>query len=210
MPKLLPTWLLLAIPLAGWTFGWVYLWQAQLFERYGREPGPALTVFEDTAGDLRVLWVASGIGLFLSVVGVSLLASRRLFAADSPGWSRVWLVSGAVLLALGLSLPILFPSKTVMVLDERLQVFTVESRWLYAKTADVLPFDEIARVNLRVHRKLQRIGNSEACQVGRGLSIVRGDKTWLDIPSGFDHEAVASGVSGAAGVPLDETGLKEC
>ncbi len=210
MPKLLRTWLPLSIPLAGWTLGWVYAWQAQLLERYGREAGPGLTVFEDTAGDLRVLWIASGIGLFLSIVGVSLLVSRRTFAADSPGWSRVWLVSGVVLLALGLSLPILFPSKTVMVLDERLGVFTVESRWLYAETADVLPFDEIARVNLRVHRKLQRIGNSEACQVGRGLSIIRRDKTWLDIPSGFDHEAVASGVSDAAGVPLDETGLKEC
>lgn len=210
MPKLLPTWLLLAIPLAGWTLGWIYAWQAQLLERYGREAGPGLTVFENTAGDLRVLWIASGIGLFLSAVGVSLLVKRGVFASDSPGWSRVWLVSGVVLLALGLSLPILFPSKTLMVLDERLQVFTVESRWLYVETADVLPFDEIARVNLRVHRKLKRIGNREACQVGRGLSIIRRDKTWLEIPSGFDHEAVASGVADAAGVPLDKTGLKEC
>ena len=210
MPKRSRTWLLLAIPLAGWAFGWVYVWQAQLFERYGREAGPGLTIFEDTAGDLRILWIASGVGLFLSAVGVSLLVIQGIFRSDSPTWSRVWLVSGVVLLALGLSLPILFPSKTVMVLDERLQVFTVESRWLYTETADVLPFGEIARVNLRAHRKLQRIGNSEACQVGRGLSIIRRDKTWLEIPSGFDHEAVASGVSDAAGVPLDRTGVKEC
>ena len=210
MRKLLRVWLPLAVPLAGWTFGWIYVWQAQLFERYGREAGPGLTIFEDTAGDLRILWIASGVGLFLSAVGVSLLVIRGIFRSDSPGWSRVWLVSGVVLLALGLSLPILFPSKTVMVLDERLQVFTVESRWLYTETADVLPFDQIARINLRAHRKLQRIGNSEACQVGRGLSIIRRDKTWLEIPSGFDHEAVASGVADAAGVPLDKTGAKEC
>ena len=89
MRKLLRVWLPLAIPLGGWTFGWVYAWQAQLFERYGREAAPGLTIFENTTGDLRVLWVASGIGLFLSVVGVSLLLNRGIFASDSPGWSRV-------------------------------------------------------------------------------------------------------------------------
>ena len=210
MPRLLRTWLPLSIALTGWTLGWIYAWQAQLFERYGREAAPGLTIFENTTGDLRVLWVASGIGLFLSVVGVSLLLNRGIFRSDSPAWSRVWLVSGVVLLALGLSLPILFPSKTVMVLDERLQAFTVESRWLYAETAEVLPFDQIARVNLRVHRTLQRIGNAQACQQATGLSIVRNDRTWLDITSGFDHQAVASGVAEAAGVPLDRTGADEC
>ena len=113
-------------------------------------------------------------------------------------------------MAVGMSLPVLFPAKTVMVLDEQAEVFTLESRWLYTETAKVLPFDEIARVNLRVHRKLQRIGNDEACQVGRGLSIVRNDKTWVDIPSSYDLEQVASSVSEAAGVPLDQTGVKEC
>ena len=210
MRKLLRTWLPLGIPLAGWTLGWVYVWQVELLERYGREAGPGLTVFQDTAGDLRVLWIASGLGLFLSAVGVSLLVNRVMFASDSPTWSRVWLVSGVILTAVGLSLPILFPSKTVMVIDERAQVFAVESRWLYAETAEVLPFDEIARVNLRVQRTLQRVGSGEACQVGRGLSIVRHDRTWLEIGSGFDHEAVASGVSEAAGVPLDRTGTDEC
>lgn len=210
MPKRLRTWISLAIPLAGWTLGWVYAWQAQLLERYGREAGPGLTVFENQAGDLRVLWIASGIGLFLSTVGVSLLIKRGVFASDSPWWSRVWLVSGVILTVLGLSLPILFPSKTLMVIDERAQVFTVESRWLYAKTVEVLPFDEIARVNLRVYRTIKRIGNSEACQAATGLSIVRRERTWLDVPSGFDHEAVASGIAQAAGVPLDRTGADEC
>ena len=210
MPKLLRTWLPLSIALTGWTLGWIYAWQAQLFERYGRGAAPGLTIFENTTGDLRVLWVASGIGLFLSVVGVSLLLNRGIFASDSPGWSRVWLVSGIMLTVLGLSLPILFPSKTIMVIDEGAQAFTVESRWLYAEKIEVLPFDEIARVNLRVHRTLQRIGNAEACQAATGLSIVRRERTWLDIPSGFDHEAVASGIAQAASVPLDRTGAKEC
>ena len=209
MRKLLRIWLL-AIPLAGWTLGWAYVWQAQLFERYGRDAGPGLTVFENTAGDLRILWIALGIGLFLSAVGVSLLVYRGIFRSDSPTWSRVWLVSGALLTVLGLSLPILFPSKTLMVIDERAEVFTVESRWLYAETVEVLPFDQIARVNYRVHRTLQRIGNSEACQVGRGLSIVRRDRTWLDVPGGFDLEAVASDVAAVASVPLDQTGAQEC
>ena len=210
MRKLLHTWVPLAVPLVGWTLAWIYVWQAELLERYGREPGPGLTVFEAMANDLRVLWIASGVGLFLSGVGVSLLVDRGIFAGDSPAWSRVWLASGAVLTIVGLSLPILFPSITVMVIDERAEVFTVESRWLYAETADVLTFGEIARVNLRVHRTVQRVGNEDACQVATGLSIVLHDRTWLDIPSGFDHEAVASGVSDAAGVALDRTGADEC
>ncbi len=210
MRKLLRTWLPLGIPLVGWTLAWVYVWQVELLERYGREAGPGLTVFEDTAGDLRVLWIASGLGLFLAAVGVSFLVNRVVFAAPSPVWSRVWLVAGVVLTVLGLSLPILFPAKTVLVIDEGAQVVAVESRWLYAASAEVLPFAEIARVNLRVHRSLQRVGSGEACQVGTGLSIVRHDRTWLEVGSGFDHETVASGVSEAVGVPLDRTGADEC
>ena len=210
MQKPLRTWLLLAGPLAGWTLAWVYVWQAHLFARYGREAGPGLTVFEDAAADLRILWIAAGIGLFLSAVGASLLVSRAIFASESPGWSRVWLVAGALLTILGLSLPILFPSKTIMVIDEQAAVIAVESRWLYAETAEVLPFDQIARVNLRIHRTLHRVGSGQACQVGTGLSIVRRDRTWLEVRSGFDHEAVATGVAEAAGVRLDRSGADEC
>ena len=112
MRKLPRTWLPLGIPLVGWTLVWVYVWQVELLERYGREAGPGLTVFEDTAGDLRVVWIASGVGLFLAAVGVSFLVNRVVFAAQSPVWSRVWLVAGVVLTLLGLSLPILFPAKT--------------------------------------------------------------------------------------------------
>ncbi len=210
MRKLLRTWLAPAIPLVGWTLGWIYVWQAELFERYGREPGPGLTIFEAASDDLRVLWIAAGVGLFLSAVGVSLLLNRLVFALHSPAWSRVWGVAGALLALVGLSLPLLFPSKTVMVIDERAERFTVESRWLYAATSDVLTFDEIARVNLRVHRTLQRAGNQQACQAATGLSIVLRDRTWLDIPSGYDHEAVASHVADIAGVQLDRTGVDEC
>ena len=149
-------------------------------------------------------------GLFLSSVGVGLLIHRGIFASESPAWSRVWGVAGVVLTIAGLTMPILFPSTTVMVLDERAAVFTVESRWLYAETVEVLAFDDIARVNLRVHRTLLRIGDEQACRAATGLSIVRRDRTWLDIPPGFDHEAVAAGVAEAVGVPLDRTGADEC
>ena len=206
----LRTWLPLAIPLVGWTLGWLYVWQVHLFERYGREAGPGLTVFEDKAGDLRILWIASGLGLFLSALGLSLLVNRVNFTSDSLAWSRVWLVSGFLLAAVGLSLPILFPSKTVMVIDAQARVLAVESRWLYAEKAEVLPFDDIVRLNLRVHRTLLRSGDTEACQVGTGLSIIRDDRTWLEVSGGFGHEAVASGVSEAVGVPLDRRGANEC
>ena len=85
----------------------------------------------------------------------------------------------------------------------------LEQRWLYARTAEVVPFDEIARVAVRVRRT--RVGRlASACQVASGLSIVRLDRTWLEVPSGFDHEAVAALVSGFADAPLERFGTREC
>ena len=85
----------------------------------------------------------------------------------------------------------------------------MEQRWLYAETAEVLPFDEIARVGLRVRRT--RAGRlATACRVATGLSIVRLDGTWLDVPSGFDHEAVATSVSELADAPIEAFGTREC
>lgn len=194
----------------GWTFVWTSAWRSSLFERSYRESGPGVTVFTATEGDLRVLWVAAGVGLVVAFVGVAFLALRGIFGRGSPQWDRVWLVLGSALTLLGLSLPILYPSATSLVIDEPGQAVALERRWLYAGTAEPLAFDDIKKVNLRVERRLLRIGNEEACQVGRGFSIVGNDRTWLEMPGEFATAEIAETVARIAGAPLEQLGATEC
>ncbi len=35
--------------------------------------------------------------------------------------------------------------------------------------------------------------------------LVRHDKTWMEVPGGFDHDAVAATVVAATGLAFDET-----
>lgn len=194
----------------GWTFVWTSAWRSSLFERSYRESGAGTTVFTATGGDLRVLWVAAGVGLAVASLGVGFLVLRNTFGRGSPQWDRVWLVAGSALTLLGLSLPILYPSATSLVIDEPAQVVALERRWLYAETAEAVAFDDIKKVNLRVERRLLRIGDEEACQVGRGFSIVSNDRTWLEMPGEFATEEIAVMVAGIAGAPLEQLGAREC
>ena len=150
----------------GWTFVWTSAWRSSLFERSYREPGPGITVFTATGGDLGVLWVAAGVGLVFASLGVSFLVLRGIFGRGSPQWDRAWLVVGSILTLIGLSLPILYPSATSLVIDEPGQLVALERRWLYAETTEALTFNDIKKVNLRVERRLLRIGN-----LSRGESI---------------------------------------
>ena len=193
----------------GWTFAWTYVWQTYLFEQFYLEPGPGLTLFTDERGDLRILWIAAAVGLLLTSIGIFFLVHIRIFGSYSPGWGRVWLVSGTVLTLIGLSLPILYPSTKNLVVDENAETVAMERRWLYAETTESMTFDEIERLNLGVQRRIVR-GTQGACQIGMGLSIVRHDRTWLEIPKGFPLEEVAERVGEIAGVPVDFTGRREC
>ena len=210
MARLLRTWIPFVVLLVGWTLGWLLLWQGYLFDRFGRDPEPGLTVFEDTGGDLRILWAAAITGLLLLGVGVAFLAFKTIFARHSWVWSRLWLVSGIVLIVVGLSFPVLFPSKTTLLVDEQAEVVSLQSRWLYAATTESLSFHELSRINLRVRETLRKIGASEKCLIGTGLSLIREQGQPLRVPGGFDHEAVAARIAKASGAKLDVHDTREC
>ena len=194
----------------GWTVAWVLFWQTSLFERFYREASSGVTVFRGTGADLRVLWIAAGVGLVVAWIGVSFLALRSGFGSDSPRWNRGWLVAGAVLALIGFSLPVIYPSTGSLVVDEREQVVTLERRWLYAETTEAMAFDEIDRVNLREVRRLLRSGSGQTCQIGRGLSIINRDRTTMGIPGEFPQREIAELVAEVAGAVLEEHGSREC
>ena len=207
--RLLRRWSPVALIVLVWVFGWLAAWQLFLFDLLAVDAGPQATVFASEGGDRTTLWVGVGTALVLGTLGFLLLVNSSAFGAYSRVWGRVWLVSGGLLVVLGLSAPVLYPSTRTLVVDSGRAAVALEQRWLYAQTAEVLPFDEIARVSLRVRRT--RVGRvARGCQVASGLSIVRLDNTWLEVPSGFDHEAVAALVSGLADAPLDTFGTREC
>ena len=205
----LRTWLPVALLVVVWAFGWLAAWQLFVFDLLAVEAGPRATVFADEGGDRRTLWVGVGTTLILGTLGSLLLISSSRFRSYSRGWSRVWLVSGGFLVVVGLSASVLYPSTKAMVIDPGQQLVALEQRWLYAETAEVVPFAEIARVGLRVRRT--RVGTvATACRVATGLSIVRRDATWLEVPVGFDHEVLAAWVADLADAPLESFGTHEC
>lgn len=197
----------------GWNLGWFVAWRSYLLEGFYAEAGPGVTVFTDSRGDLRILLVGTGLGLFLGGLGVFFLRHGSVFGAagdrDSLRWSLVWRISGALSLALGVAAVILFPSATSLVIDEQRRLVAMEQQWLYAATTEALPFDDVGQVNLRVFRTLTG-SVAKACQVGTGLSLVRHSGGWMEVPRGFGHEAVARSVAQATGVRLWETGKREC
>ena len=205
----LRTWLPAALVVVVWAFGWLAAWQLFLFDLLAVEAGPQATAFADEGGDRRTLWVGVGTTLVLGTIGFLLLASSGSFRSYSLAWSRVWLVSGGFLVVVGLSASVLYPSTRGLVIDPAQQFVALERHWLYAETVDVVPFGEIARVGLRVRRT--RVGTvATACRIATGLSIIRIDRTWLEVPNGFDHEALAVSVAELADVPLESFGTHEC
>ena len=199
--------------MVGWNFGWFVAWQSYLLEAFYTEAGPGVTVFTDSQGDLRILLVGTGMGLFLGSLGVFFLRHGAVFGAagdrDSRRWSLVWRVSGTLSLALGLAAIILFPSARSLVIDGQRGMVALEQQWLYTATTEALPFDDLAQVNLRVFRTIAG-SVARSCQVGTGLSLVRHSGGWMEIGAGFGHEAVARSVAEASGVRLWETGEREC
>lgn len=197
----------------GWNLGWFVAWRSYLLEAFHAEPGPGLTVFTDSQGDLRILLVGTGLGLFLGGLGVFFLRHGSVFGAagdrDSRRWSVVWRVMGTLSLALGVAAVILFPSARSLVIDGPGEVVAMEQQWLYAATTEALPFDDLAQVNLRVYRTITG-GVAKACQVGTGLSLVRHSGGWMEVPRGFGHEAVARTIAQVSSVRLWETGKREC
>ena len=210
MGRLWIKWLPIILFLVGWTSAWVFLWQSYLFDLFDREPRQGLTVFTVRSGDVRILWTAAVAGLVIAGAGFFFLVHSSIFRSHSRGWSRTWLVAGAFLTLAGLSLPVVYPSARSLVVDEQARTISVERQWLYAERAEAVTFDEIERVNLRVQRILLGPGEDGPCQIGTGLSIVRHNRTWLEVPKGFPHEEVAERVATIAGVRLVSAATREC
>ena len=201
---------ILAVSLVvAWALGWAAAWQLFLFDLLAVDAAPGATLFVNEAGDQRSLWIGAGAALVLGSIGVFFWISSSVFRSHSLAWSRSWLVVAAVFIGLGLSAPILLPSAQGMVLDPRAEVIALERHWLYTSTSEALRFEDIDRIGLRVRRTLVG-GVARGCQVATGLSIIRRDRTWMEVPNGFDHEAMANAVAEAANVRLESLGTRQC
>jgi hypothetical protein len=200
----------LVVLLVMWTAGWLVAWERTLFDRLVPESGPLVTVLENGARDARILWSTALIGLFFGLVGVLFLTFRETFAMHSVAWGRLWLVAATVFIAAGLAFPFLFPSKTFIIVDEQAANVRLDSRWLYAHSADTVRFDNLARVSLRVRNTEHRIGSKVKCLRATGLSLIREEGDALRVPFGFDDRLVASRVAAAAGVLVDLHETSEC
>ena len=204
MQRLRRRWVVLTALLVGWVFGWTYAWQAYLIEALFREPEMGIGVFTERGRDVRVLWGVAGAALSVGGLGVFLFALSSIFREHSIAWCRAWLAAGTVITLVGLSLLVLFPSATSVVIDEHARVLAVEQRWLYTSVAKMVRFEEMARINLRAHRT--RVAG--ICQRGVGLSIIRSDGSWVDIP--FGQEDVARHLAKATGIAIEDSGLERC
>lgn len=196
--------------LVAWAFAWIVLWQSYLFDLLDAEPGPGIAVFADRSGDVRRLLIAVGLGFGTGVLGVLFLASSSAFRHELSRWSRIWQITGLVLIAVGLSLPVLFPSAKSIVVDAGAGFVAIEERWLYARDTEPLPFDQIERVWLNDQRTLIGRRDSPACLVKTELSFIRTDRTWLDVPSGFPLKEIANHVADTSGATVDLRGEREC
>ena len=202
-------WAVVAL-LVAWGFAWVFLWQSYLFDVLDAEPGRGVAVFDDRAGDVRRLLIAVAVGSGLGVVGVLFLRVSDAFRRELSRWRRIWQVTGMLLIAAGLSFPVLFPSARNVVVDAEAGSVAIEERWLYARETEPMPFGDMARVWLSDQRTLVGRPDGGACIVKIELSFIRNDLTWLDIPAGFPLEEIAAHVADAAGVTLDLRRTREC
>lgn len=203
-------WWAIVVLLIGWALAWTFLWQSYLFDLLGAEPGPGVAVFEDRSSGVRQLLIAVGAGLAIGAVGVLFLRLSGAFKREISRWSRIWQVIGTLLIVVGLSFPVLFPSARNVVVDEAAAVVAIEERWLYAREAEPMPFGDIARVWLSDQRTLIGGRDSGTCLVKIELSFIRNDLTWLDVPNGFPLEEIAAHVAEAAGATVDLRRVREC
>ena len=186
---------------------WAVTWQSYLLDAFIPDPEASVAVFADSLGDRRLLWISTGIGFVLASLGVICLGLAAGFRSHSVACLRMMIVFGAFLMLLGFSTLFLFVSSTSFIIDERARVVVLEQRWLYAQTRETLPFDDIARINLRLRRTLVE-GGAEGCLIGRGLSLVRHDRTWMDIP--FKQEEIGRALAAIADLPLNVSETHEC
>ena len=191
---------------AVWTAVWTIAWQRYLFDSLGTPPGYGLTILLDDRGSSIRVYTGSIVGFALITGGFIALVLSSVIREVSRGW-RLFLLGAGVLLAfVGLILPVTFPSRVALVIDENTRTVAVERHWLYTTRTEAMPFDDIERVGLRVHRKA--VGGG--CQIATGLSLIRSNRTWMEVPNGIDHEFAGPLVAGLAGAEVQLAETREC
>jgi hypothetical protein len=173
-----------------------------------RSPAPDVLVYDRTGGDVRILWITIAVAVVLLGFGASFVHLRAVFRYYSTGWSRFWLVSGVLVIAMGLALPVAYPSSQSLVVDAHEGTVGLERQWLYATTSDKLAFEDIAKLNLRVERRF--VSSGEACKTGLGFSIVAQDRSVIVVPKEFADRELAATIASVTGILLEERGRSDC
>lgn len=202
-------WLFITFLALLWQAAWLLLWQVYLFEALELSSAPDTTVFNDSTGGSRTLWVVSGIGFGMVLIGVRVAFSGRELLRGARIRGAVLLAAGATPALLGLSVSFLFPSVTSLIIDEPERTVTHRTGWLYWETQEKLGFDEIERIVWRDdRRRVGRTGN--ACQRFSHLKLFRFDGTVMQLAGDLRSESMAVSIADASEAPFFRTGIQEC
>jgi hypothetical protein len=191
---------------AIWTAGWAFAWERYLFDSLGTDPAAGLTIIANDRGSTVDLYTGAIVGFVLGVLGFISLVLSSIIKPVSRPWNIILISTGGILTFLALLLPVTFPSQTELVIDENTRIIALQHNWLHATSSDTMAFDDIDRVGLRVQRKAIPGG----CQVATGLSLIRTNMTWLDVPYGIDHEYAGQLVADIVGAEVRLAELREC
>lgn len=210
MPRLMKTWWGLVILLLAWGLFWGLLWQTALLDALYFKSDAAVTSFVETGGDTWGAWIAAGASVVVGIVGVFCLSMAKRFTYESPACVRVWQVMGVLIIAIALLTPILFPSATSVVIDRNERVVEIRQRWLYAAEAETMAFDEVERLELSVIRREVGDVTQPGCLINTTLSLVRPNRTYLELPDGLPHEEMVGVLADAIGAPSEAYVVNEC
>ncbi|MDE2837049.1 MAG: hypothetical protein OXL97_06010 [Chloroflexota bacterium] len=204
------TWWGLVPLLLGWGLAWAFLWNAILLDALYVGSNDAVTSFIEPPSDAWGAWIAAGAGVAIGIVGVFCLSMANRFTYESPACVRVWQIMGILIMATGLLVPILFPSATSIVVDRDRGLVEVQQRWLYASEAESIAFEEVERLELSLIRREVGDVTQPGCLINTTLSLVRPNRTYLELPDGFPHEEMAGSMSDAIGAPMESYVVNEC
>lgn len=210
MPKLVRTWWGLVLLLLGWGLAWAFLWNAVLLNALYAGSSGTVTSFIEPPSDAWRAWTAAGAGVVVGAVGVFSLSMAGRFEYESPPCKRTWQIVGLLVIAIGLVVPVVFPSATSIVLDRDRELVAIEQRWLYAAESASIAFDEVERLELSVIRREVGDVTSPGCLINTTLSLVRPNRTYLELPDGFPHEEMAGSLADAIGAPMESYVVEEC
>lgn len=210
MKRMATTWWGLVPLLLGWGLLWGLLWNAILLDALYVSSDAEVTSFIEPPSDAWGAWIAVGAGVAVGIAGVFCLSMAKRFTYESPACVRVWQIMGVVIIATGLLTPMLFPSATSIVVDRNERLVEIKQRWLYASEAESIAFEEVERLELSVIRREVGDFTQRGCLINTTLSLVRPNRTYLELPDGFPHEEMAEAMADALGAPMEAYVVNEC